>query len=408
MPVYAYKGVTRDGKAAKGFLDADTSRLARSRLRRDGIVLTEITEQSSTTSLEATTGRRFELPSFQRISPLDLALVTRQAATLIGAGIPLVQGLGALTEQTESPKLKSVLGQVRDQVNQGASFADALGQTASFPDLYVSMVNAGETGGALETVLERLADYLESQVRLRNKVSSILIYPAVMFGFAMIVVGMLVTVVLPQITDLLTSLNKELPWYTAAIIDLSNFARSWWWAIGIATGSFVVAFRAFTHTARGRAIYDRSLLKLPVIGKTVRLLAISRFSRTLSTLLAGGLPIVRALDTARDVTDNVVLGEAIDMARESITEGASIASPLRASGEFPPMVTHMIEVGERSGQLEAMLAKIADTYEEQVETTVTRLTALLEPFLILLMVGIVLVIILATLVPLLQVTTSLG
>jgi general secretion pathway protein F len=408
VPVYAYKGVTKAGKATKGFLDADTSRLARSRLRRDGIVLTEISEQSSTTSVEATTGRRFELPSFQRISPLDLALVTRQAATLIGAGIPLVQGLAALTEQAETPKLKSVLGQVRDAVNQGASFADALAQTGAFPDLYVSMVNAGEAGGALETVLERLADYLESQVRLRNKVSSILIYPAVMFGFAMIVVGMLVTVVLPQITDLLTSLNKELPWYTAAIIELSNFARSWWWAIAIAIGLFVAAFRAFTKTERGRVLYDRTLLKLPVIGRTVRLLAIARFSRTLSTLLSGGLPIVRALDTAKDVTDNVVLGEAIDMARESITEGASIASPLRASGEFPPMVTHMIEVGERSGQLEAMLSKVADTYEEQVETTVTRLTALLEPFLILLMVGIVLVIILATLVPLLQVTTSLG
>ncbi len=408
MPVYAYKGVTRDGRSTKGFLDADTSRLARSRLRRDGIVLTEISEQSSTTSIEATTGRRFELPSFQRIAPLDLALVTRQAATLIGAGIPLIQSLTALTEQVETPKLKSVLGQVRDAVNQGASFGDALAQTNAFPDLYVSMVNAGEAGGALETVLERLADYLESQVRLRNRVSSILIYPAVMFGFAMIVVGMLVTVVLPQITDLLTSLNKELPWYTAAIIDLSNFARSWWWAIGISAGLFAMAFRALTKTERGRLIYDRTLLKLPVIGKTVRLLAISRFSRTLSTLLSGGLPIVRALDTARDVTDNLVLGEAIDMARESITEGASIASPLRASGEFPPMVTHMIEVGERSGQLEAMLEKVADTYEEQVETTVTRLTALLEPFLILLMVGIVLVIILATLVPLLQVTTSLG
>jgi len=243
VPVYAYKGVTRDGKSAKGFLDADTARTARSRLRKDGIVLTEISEQSSATSLEATTGRRFELPSFQRIKPLDLALVTRQAATLIGSGIPLVQGLGALTEQVESPKLKSVLGQVRDQVNQGASFADALAQSKAFPDLYVSMVHAGEAGGALETVLERLADYLESQVRLRNKVSSILIYPAVMFGFAMIVVGMLVTVVLPQITDLLTSLNKELPWYTVAIIDLSTFARSWWWAIGFALALSVVAFR---------------------------------------------------------------------------------------------------------------------------------------------------------------------
>jgi general secretion pathway protein F len=408
VPVYAYKGVTRDGRAAKGFLDADTARTARSRLRRDGIVLTEISEQSSTTSVEATSGRSFQLPSFQRISPLDLALVTRQAATLIGAGIPLVQGLAALTEQAEAPKLKSVLGQVRDQVNQGAAFADALEQTESFPDLYVSMVRAGEAGGALEIVLERLADYLESQVRLRNKVSSIMIYPAVMFGFAMIVVGMLVTVVLPQITDLLTSLNEELPWYTSAIIEISNFARSWWWAIGLATVAFAVGFRALVKTRRGRATYDRVVLKLPVIGKTVRLLAIARFARTLSTLLSGGLPIVRALDTAKDVTDNVVLGNAIDSARESITEGASVAGPLRASGEFPPIVTHMIEVGERSGQLETMLSKVADTYEEQVETTVTRLTALLEPFLILLMVGIVLVIILATLVPLLQVTTSLG
>jgi general secretion pathway protein F len=270
------------------------------------------------------------------------------------------------------------------------------------------MVRAGEAGGALENVLERLADYLESQVRLRNKVSSILIYPAVMFGFAMIVVGVLVTVVLPQITDLLTSLGQELPFYTRAIIGVSNFARDFWWAVLIVAVGAIVALRAFVRTKRGRAVRDRTLLRLPVIGRTVRMLAISRFSRTLSTLLAGGLPIVRALDTARDVTNNVVLGEAIDASRESITEGASVAGPLRASGEFPPMVTHMIEVGERSGQLETMLAKVADTYEEQVETTVTRLTALLEPFLILLMVGIVLVIILATLVPLLQVTTSLG
>jgi len=408
MPVYAYKGVTRAGKPAKGFLDAESPRLARTRLRRDGVVITEISEQGSTTVVEATSRRRFELPVFQRIAPLDLALVTRQAATLIGSGIPLVQGLHALSEQAENPRLKSVLGRVRDQVNQGASFADALSQTSSFPPLYVNMVRAGEAGGALESVLERLADYLESQVRLRNKVSSILIYPTVMFGFAMLVVGVLVTVVLPQITDLLTSMNQQLPIYTRAIISVSEFARSWWWAILLFGIAAILGLRAAVRTERGRAVYDRVLLRLPVIGKTFRMIAISRFSRTLSTLLAGGLPIVRALDTARDVTNNVVLGAAIDASRHSITEGASIAGPLRASGEFPPMVTHMIEVGERSGELEAMLAKVADTYEEQVETTVTRLTALLEPFLILLMVGIVLIIILATLVPLLQVTTSLG
>jgi len=408
VPVYAYKGVTKAGKSTKGFLDADSQRVARARLRRDGVVLTEIVEQRSTTAVSATSARRFELPTFQRITPLDLALVTRQAATLIGAGIPLVQGLQALTEQVEKPKLKSILGQVRDQVNQGATFADALAQTNSFPDLYVSMVRAGEAGGALERVLERLADYLESQVRLRNKVTSILIYPAVMLAFAGVVVGMLVTVVLPQITDLLISMNQELPFYTVAIIDVSNFARQYWWAVLALGIAGVMAFRMAVRTRAGRSIYDHALLRVPVVGRTVRLIAIARFARTLSTLLAGGLAIVRALDTTKDVTDNVVLGNAIDAARESITEGSSVAGPLRASGEFPPMVTHMIDVGERSGQLEAMLAKVADTYEEQVETTVTRLTSLLEPFLILIMVGIVLVIILATLVPLLQVTTSLG
>jgi general secretion pathway protein F len=408
VPVYAYRGVTKAGKATRGFLDADSQRVARSRLRRDGVVLTEITEQSAATAVSATSAKRFELPSFQRITPLDLALVTRQAATLIGAGIPLVQGLQALTEQVEKPKLKSILGQVRDQVNQGSTFADALAQTKSFPDLYVSMVRAGETGGALERVLERLAEYLESQVRLRNKVTSILIYPSVMLAFAGLVVGMLVTVVLPQITDLLTSMNQELPIYTVAIINLSNVARDYWWAILAAGVALGFGFRMAIRTKSGRSIYDHAVLRIPVVGKTVRLIAIARFARTLSTLLAGGLSIIRALDTTKDVTDNIVLGNAIDAARESITEGSSVAGPLRASGEFPPMVTHMIDVGERSGQLESMLSKVADTYEEQVETTVARLTALLEPFLILIMVGIVLMIILATLVPLLQVTTSLG
>jgi general secretion pathway protein F len=342
------------------------------------------------------------------VSALDLALVTRQAATLIGAGIPLVEGLGALTEQVENPRLKSVLGQVRDRVNEGASLADALGHSGVFPDLYVSMVRAGEAGGALEKVLERLADYLESQVRLRNKVGSILIYPFVMLGFAMLVVGVLVTVVLPQISELLLSLDQPLPFYTRWIIALSELARGFWWAIGLGAAAAFFGFRSLVRTRRGRDAWDRLRLRLPLVGRVVRLVAISRFTRTLATLLSGGLPITRALDASRDVADNTVLGRAIERARESITEGQSVAQPLRASGEFPPLVTHMIEVGERSGELEAMLAKVADTYDEQVETTITRLTALLEPLLILVMVGIVIVIILATLVPLLNVTSSLG
>jgi general secretion pathway protein F len=413
MPVYAYKGVTAAGKPAKGHLDADSSRGARAKLRSDGIFITDFRESSAETVTRSESGPRFNinisLPSlFQRVSALDLALVTRQASTLLSAGIPLVEGLAALTEQVENTRLKSVLGQARDRVNEGATFADALAQSGVFPDLYVSMVRAGEAGGALERVLERLADYLESQVRLRNKVSSILIYPTVMFAFALLVVGVLVTVVLPQITDLLLTLDQPLPFYTRWIINLSNFVLEAWWMILLVIVAAALTLRSLIRTEKGRRSWDRILLRLPVAGRVVRLVAISRFTRTLSTLLSGGLPIVRALDTAKDVADNTVLGEAIDRARESITEGASVAQPLRASGEFPPLVTHMIDVGERSGQLEAMLAKVADTYDEQVETTVTRLTALLEPLLILFMVGIVVVIILATLVPLLNVTSSLS
>jgi general secretion pathway protein F len=408
VPVYAFKGVNSAGKSINGLLDAETSRSARGRLRKDGVYLTELVEQRGAASLKATSSRSFHLPSFSRIPPLELALATRQIATLLGSGIPLVEGLSALTEQTENVRLRAALGKARDRVNEGAHFADALAQTEAFPDLYVSMVRAGEAGGALDTVLDRLADYLESQVRLRNKVSSILIYPSVMFAFALVVIGVLVTVVLPQITELLTSLNQELPFYTRWIIGLSNFARDWWWAIGLGFVCIALGLRTAIGTDRGRDTFDILKLRLPVIGRTVRIIAIARFSRTLATLLAGGLPIVRSLDTAKHVANNTVLGRAIDAARESITEGASVAAPLRNSGEFPPMVTHMIGVGERSGQLESMLSKIADTYEEQVETTVTRMTALLEPLLILLMVGIVVVIILATLVPLLQVTSSIS
>jgi general secretion pathway protein F len=412
VPVYAYKGVTAAGRKTKGHLDAESPRSARARLRRDGVFITELEEgrRSDAARSPASTGRfAVSLPSFQRVSGLDLALMTRQLSTLIGAGIPLVSALRALTDQVENAKLKGVLGNVRDRVNEGAALADAMAAGGGvFPDLYIGMVRAGEAGGALETVLERLADYLESQVRLRNKVSSILIYPTVMFLFACVVVGALVTVVLPQITELLASLNQPLPFYTRWIIALSNFARSFWWAIGLGGLGVFLTLRTLVRTRRGRDTWDRLQLRLPLIGRVVRLVAISRFTRTLATLLAGGLPITRALDASRDVADNAVLGRAIDRARESITEGQSVAQPLRASGEFPPLVTHMIEVGERSGELEAMLGKVADTYDEQVETTVTRLTALLEPLLILVMVGIVIVIILATLVPLLNVTSSLG
>jgi len=408
VPVYAYKGVTQAGRSTRGFVDAESARAARVKLKRDGVFLTDLAENAAEAAPAAQRRVSFSLDRFRRISMLDVALATRQLSTLVGAGVPLVQSLSALAEQVESVRLKGVIGLVRDRVNEGSSLADAMAQAGPFSDLYVGMVRAGEAGGALEQVLARLADYLESQVRLRNKVSAILIYPSVMLGFACVVVTVLVTVVLPQITQLLTSLHQTLPFYTRLIIGASHFARDWWWTALIAAAIAFAGWRALLRTQGGRRWFDGVKLRLPLVGRTVRLLAISRFTRTLATLLSGGLPIVRSLDIAKHVANNTVLGHAIDAASESVTGGASLAQPLRASGEFPPVVVQMVEVGERSGELEAMLEKVAQTYEDQVETSVTRLTALLEPLLILFMVGIVVTIILATLVPLLQITSSLG
>jgi general secretion pathway protein F len=403
VPVYAYKGVTAAGRRARGFVDADTPRAARAKLRRDDIFPTELAESGGAQDAESRASREISLDLFRRVSTTDLALATRQLATLVGAGIPLVAALSALSEQVDAPKLKSVVAKVRDRVNEGETLADSMEEVGTFSTLYVSMVRAGEVGGTLDQVLVRLADYLESQARLRSKVGSVLIYPAVMFAFAMLVVAALVTVVLPRITDLLVSMNQELPIYTRVIISTSEFARSYWWAVLLFIAAAALALRAYAQTERGRTAFDRFKLSLPVLGRVNRVVSISRFARTLATLLTGGVPIVRALDIAEATANNTVIGRAIDAARTSIMEGAPLAKPLQASGEFPPLVTVMVDVGERSGELESMLAKIADTYDEQVETVVTRLTALLEPLLILVMVGIVLLIIMGTLVPLLQV-----
>jgi general secretion pathway protein F len=413
LPVYAYKGVTNAGKSQKGTISAENLRAARARMRIDGVFLTEIQEATETRadtkareSGRAASRFTFELPV--RIPTPERSIATRQLATLVGAGIPLVESLSALVEQIEHSALKSVFANVRDRVNEGSSLADALTSTRKFDTLYISMIRAGEASGALDKVLERIADYLEDQVRLASKVTSILVYPAVMLGFAMLVVAVLVSVVLPQITSLLLSLGGELPFYTRWVIAGSEFARSYWWAILVVVGLVIASFRAFGRTPRGRDMIDRTVLRLPIAGRVVRTVAIARFTRTLSSLLSGGVNIVQSLEIARHVANNSVIAAAIDNARTSVLEGATLAKPLRQSGEFPPMVITMVEVGERAGDLEAMLAKVAQTYDEQVEATVTRLTSLLEPLMILVMVGIVLMIIMATLMPLLSITNSLN
>jgi general secretion pathway protein F len=409
VPVYSYKGVSNSGKSVKGTTSADNVRAARARMRTNGIFLTQINEADAVADTADRKSERsrfhFELP--QRIPALQLAVATRQLATLVSAGIPLVECLSALVEQIEHSALKAIFAQIRDKVNEGSALADAIASSGKFDSLYISMVRSGEASGALGTVLSRVADYLEDQVRLASKLISIFVYPAVLLGFAILVVAMLVTVVLPQITNLLLSLGQELPFYTRVVIAASDFARSWWWMMLGGAVLLAAGFRAYRRTESGRYSVDRLILRLPAIGRVVRVVAIARFSRTLSSLLSSGVGIIQSLDISRHVARNAVIEEAIANARASVLEGASLAHPLRASGEFPPMVITMVEVGERAGDLEAMLAKVAETYDEQVETTVTRLTSLLEPLLILVMVGIVLFIMMATLMPLMSVTSSL-
>jgi general secretion pathway protein F len=411
VPVYAYKGVNQAGKADKGTVSADSARSARAQMRANGIFLTEIAETDAGASTTPKSGGsrfnvEFNLPT--RIPPMERSMATRQLSTLVSAGVPLVEALNALVEQTEHRGLKGVFAHVRDKVNEGSSLADALVTTGKFDNLYVSMVRAGEASGALEAVLDRIADYLEDQVRLNNRVLSILTYPLFMLLFAVVVVGVMVTLVLPQITELLLAQDLELPWYTVMVIGSSDFLRGYWWLLillGIAVG---YGYRAVARTEGGRSTLDHFWLRFPVIGRVIRFLAIARFTRTLGSLLASSVNIVEALNIARHVSNNAVFEAAADTARESILEGSPLAVPLKACGQFPPMVTTMIEVGERSGDLEGMLIKVADTYEEQVETSVSRLTSLMEPILILVMVGIVGIIIMAVLMPMLQLTENVG
>jgi general secretion pathway protein F len=407
MPVYEYRGVTHGNRNTRGLIDAESLRSARVRLRADGIYPTEILEgQTRSFSLEGL--GRFRLPELRRVPDLELGLFTRQLATLIGAGVPLVESLSALTEQIENDRLKRVAGRVRESVNEGATLADALGEHPRvFSDLYQGMVRAGESSGALEVVLHRLADYIESQMELRNQVTNAMIYPVLMIGLSAIVAGILLVKVIPTITGLLQDLNQPLPITTVIVIGVSDFLRHWW-AIIVATfaGAGLVLNRMI-QTARGRLAWDRFRLRLPLVGRVVRHVAIARFARTLSTLLSGGLRIVQGLDIAKTVAANAVIAQAIDHAQDQITRGSTVAGPLRQSGQFPAMVTHMIAVGEASGELDTMLGKVANTYDELVSNSLNRLTALMGPLLLIIVAGVVVLIIMSTLLPLLNLTAAL-
>jgi general secretion pathway protein F len=328
---------------------------------------------------------------------------TRQLATLLKAGIPLADALNALGEQADRGKLKNVVIEVREKVKEGTSLADALGAHPKlFPDLYVNMVRSGEAAGNLDQVLARLTDYLEAQLALRAKVTGALTYPIIMMVLGSIVMGVLLIVVVPQISAVFEDLGKALPWNTRFLIVVSTIAGSYWWLVIPFGGLMFLVMRRWSRSKRGRSILDRAKLRLWLLGPLVRYVAVARFARTLATMLLSGVPMLTALEISKRVLSNTVLEKVVEEARDAIREGESISAPLKRSGQFPSMMVHMVAVGEQSGQLETMLENVAGAYEREVDGKVARLTTILSPAIIVTMAVVVVFIVFSILTPILD------
>ena len=386
MPVYEYTALDARGKTTSGIIDADGASVARQKLRATGIFPVSIKESLEETPEKKTTHIAKLSRLLTRVKPVEVAIMTRQLATLISAGFPLVSAIDALLPQTKSYRLKTILAQVKDAIVEGQSFAQALSQYPGvFSPLFINMVRAGETSGTLEIVLERLADIREKQQDLNNRIQTALAYPVFMCIIGTLVLFVLLTYIVPSITAIFADMNQVLPTPTRLLIGLSNFFKSFWWVIFI----FIIAAAAVLHQARktekGRLFYDKTVLSSPVFGILVKKLNVARFSRTLGSLLENGVSMLIALDIVKNIAGNVLISKAVGTAAQDVGKGQALWAALNESKIFPQLSIQMIQVGEQSGQLEKMLNKIADVFEKEVETSILRLTSYLEPIMILVM-----------------------
>lgn len=406
MPVYHYKGYRNDGGAATGIIDAESPKVARVKLRKVGVFPTDMVEQGSATTGPSTSTSVRSTAGIGRapaLSTTDVAMMTRQLATLLVAGLPLVEALGVMVDQTEKKPVKSLMADIREEIRGGASYSAVLERyPREFSQIYVHMVRAGEASGALDQILFRLAEFLEKQLALKHKVTNAVLYPALMLIVGVTVLFFLMTFVVPKITAVFTSLKQALPWPTIVLMSISHFLADYWAVILGGVGVMVWATRRAMKTEAGQLTADRWLLKMPLMGEVARMVAISRLTSTLATMLASGVQLLDAMDVAKRVMNNRVLEYAVEGARQNIREGETIAEPLKRSGEFPALVTHMIAVGERSGEMEEMLRRIGHIYDGEVDRVITRFTSLLEPIMILVMGILVFCIVVAILLPIFE------
>jgi len=378
MPIYAYKGLDRAGKEIKNTINMENIVAAKQRIKSMGVMLIDIREQKA----QGTSGSATLLRVGGSVPVDDLAMMTRQLSTLVKAKIQIVEALSALTDQVENPNLRLILSDLRQKVNEGASLAKALQDHPKvFNSIYSNMVEAGEASGTLEIVLLRLADFTESQVKLKNKIKGAMTYPVIMAAFGFVMMNVIFIFVIPKIAKIFISMKKELPLITKICIAISHFLVSYWWLVIIGIVVSLYSILKYIETPHGQSRWHALQLKLPVLGVLVKMINVSRFCSTLGTLMNSGVPILTALNIVKNLIPNVHMKDAVEKARQSVSEGASLAQPLIQSGHFPPLVTHMIKLGEKSGELEPMLKIISENYEDQVQSKISGLTSVLEPIM---------------------------
>jgi general secretion pathway protein F len=406
MPVYDYTALDAKGKTVSGIIDADGAVAARQKIRATGQFPVNLREVKDSAA-EKRDRQKFNLSRYlKRIRPAEVATMTRQLSTLIGAGFPLVSAMDTLIAQFPSPGLKKTIAKIKSDVVEGSSFANALGAFPNvFSPIYINMVRAGETSGTLEIVLDRLADITEKQEALKNRVVTAMIYPLLILLIGILIMSFMFIYVIPNITSIFTDMQQDLPLPTQILIGISNIFKSYWWVMFVALIGALIGYQQMRRSSKGRQWSDRVILKLPMAGGLACKLAAAGFARTLGSLLDNGVSMLPSLEIVKNIVGNVHIADAIDAAAVEVGKGQALGKTLEKSQIFPPIAVQMIQVGEQSGDLEEMLGKVADVFEKEVETTVMRMTALLEPIMVLIMAGMVLFIVLSIFLPILEMRT---
>ena len=405
MPIFEYNGFDGQGRKASGTIEGSGRRAVTQQLRSQGIYPTDLREANLQRS--GTFFARLWRP--KKVPIGELAAASRQMGTLLNAGLALDEALKTVVEQTDQPLLSNIFAKVRQDVIQGDTLNKALeNHGAVFPDLFINMVHVGENSGTLDLTLHRLADFLENQARMRSRIQAALAYPLLMTIVGSGILAFLFLFVIPKITMMLEEMDRALPWPTLLLINLTDFVLQWWWLFGLLAIIVLMGLKRYRNTLAGRLYLDRLALNIPLIGRLQLSIATARFSRTLATLLENGVPLLKALDITSNVLSNQSLKNAIEVTNQSVQEGGSLATALKHTAVFPPMLAQVTAAGEKSGQLEGMLFKIADTYEYQIELSLTSMLSLLEPLMILFMGSIVGFVVLAILLPIFQASQGFG